>query len=372
MKSITFFYITIALLLLGCSTETAAPIEVATTQSDEISLNEEQLKNIGLSWTQPLMEDVATDISLQGKIISNPTSRATISINIEGKISDIYALPGSKVSKGQKIFSINSDAWIELQRNYLNNQANLNNATLELNRQKELLKEKATTDKNYQSALERFQVEQANMKALENRIQLLKVSPSSIQASNISSSVSIYSPIDGFIQYENIEIGTLLNGSTQLAQVSGNIAIAKLNAFENSLGALKPGQALTISSSVISDTLKTTISNIHPILQSDGSYQVYCNLGELNDPWAIGLAIKASATTAKHTAILVEEEALVSFEGKSFVFEKIGERKFRMVEVQKGQANQRKIEVLVGPEWTQKTIVSKGAHALLMALKNKE
>lgn len=217
-----------------------------------------------------------------------------------------------------------------------------------------------------------FPIEQANMKALENKIELLKVSPSNIQASNISSSVSIYSPIDGFIEYENIEIGTLLNGSTQLAQVSGNIAIAKLNAFENSLGALKQGQALTISSNVISDTLKTTISNIHPILQSDGTYQVYCNLGELNDPWAIGLTIKASATTAQHTAILAEEEALVSFEGKSFVFEKTGERKFKMVEVQKGQANERKIEILVGPEWTQKTIVSKGAHALLMALKNKE
>ncbi|MFN6377737.1 MAG: efflux RND transporter periplasmic adaptor subunit [Flavobacteriales bacterium] len=372
MKQNTIFYITLALLFIGCATETVSTLEVADAPSDEISLSDEQIKNIGLSIIHPAMEDIAGEISLQGKIISNPSSKATVSINIEGKISGIYALPGNKVSKGQKIFSVNSDAWIELQRSYLNSQASLNNATLELNRQKELLKEKATTDKNYQSALERFEIEQANLKALENRIQLLYVSPSSIQSTNISSSITIHSPIDGYIQYEKIEIGTLLDGSTQLAQVSGTNAIAQLQAFENSLGQLKIGQSVTITSPVLADSLKTIITNIHPIVQSDGTYQVYCDLGKLSEPWTIGLTIKARTTTTKHTAILLEEEAVLSFEGKTFIFEKIGEGKFKMLEVQKGQVNEGKIEILVSPEWTQKTIVSKGAYALLMALKNKE
>ncbi len=352
MKPITIFYITIVLLFIGCTNETASIEKVADTSSDEISLNDEQIKNIGLSVIHPAMEDIAGEISLQGKITSNPSSKAIVSTNIEGKISGIYALPGSRVSKGQKIFSVNSDAWIELQRSYLNNQASLNNATLELNRQKELLKEKATTDKNYQSALERFEIEQANVKALENRIQLLNVSPSSIQTTNISSSIAIHSPIEGFIQFEKIEIGTLLNGSTQLAEVSGTNAIAQLQAFENSLGQLKIGQSVTISSPAISDSLKTSISNIHPIVQSDGTYQVYCDLGKLSEPWTIGLTIKAKTTTTRHTAILLEEEAVLSFEGKTFVFEKIGAQKFKMIEVQKGQSNEGKVEILVGPEWT--------------------
>jgi cobalt-zinc-cadmium efflux system membrane fusion protein len=303
MKPFTFLYIILALLLFGCATSTPSPIDTLEAQSDEISLNEEQLKNIELSLIQPSLEDIAGEISLQGKIIGNPSSKATVSINIEGKISGIHVLPGSKVSKGQKIFTVNSDAWIELQRNYLNSQASFNNATLELNRQKEMLKEKATTDKSYQSAFERFEIEQANVKALENRIQLLNISPANIQATNIKSSLSIHSPIDGFIQYETIEIGTLLNGSTQLAQVSGMVAIAQLQAFENSLGQLKTGQSVVISSPVLSDSIKTTISNIHPIVQSDGTYHVYCDLGKLNAPWTVGLTIKGSTTTTQHTAI---------------------------------------------------------------------
>lgn len=372
MKPITSLYITLSLLLLACGTENAATSEAIEIPSNEIMLNEEQVKNIELSLTQPSMEDIAGEILLQGKIIGNPSSKANVSINIEGKIAGIFVLPGSKVSKGQKIFTITSDAWIELQRNYLNSQSSLNNATLELNRQKELLKEKATTDKAYQSAQERFEIEQANVKALENRILLLNVAPSSIQASNISSSISIYSPIDGYIQYDGIEIGTILNGSTQLAQVSGIIAIAQFQAFENSLGQLKTGQSVIITSPALTDSLKSTITNIHPVVQMDGTYQVYCDLGKLNEPWTTGLTIKGKTTTTRHTAILLEEQALVSFEGKTYCFEQIGDKHFKINEVQKGQSNDGKIEILVAPEWTQKIIVNKGAYALLMAMKNKE
>ncbi len=372
MKPITLLYSTLSLLLLACGSENVATTEAVETPSNEIVLNEEQIKNIELSLTQPSMEDIAGEILLQGKIIGNPSSKAIVSINIEGKISGIFVLPGSKVSKGLKIFTITSDAWIELQRNYLSSQASLNNATLELNRQKELLKEKATTDKAYQSAQERFEIEQANVKALENRILLLNVAPSSIQGSNISSSISIYSPIDGFIQYDGIEIGTLLNGSTQLAQVSGIDAIAQFQAFENSLGQLKNGQSVTITSPAIADSLQSTINNIHPVVQMNGTYQVYCDLGKLNEPWTIGLTVKGNTTTTNHTAILIEEQAIVSFEGKNYCFEQIGDKHFKLIEVQKGQSNEGKIELMVAPEWTQKNIVNKGAYALLMAMKNKE
>ena len=69
--------------------------------------------------------------------------------------------------------------------------------------------------------------------------------------------------------------------------------------------------------------------------------------------------------------LAIEEQAIVNFEGKDYVFVKQGKQTFEMLEVEVGTKENGWIEVQNSSNFEVKEIVSKGAYTLLMALKNK-
>ncbi|MBE8715324.1 hypothetical protein C4F49_16750 [Sphingobacterium sp. KB22] len=62
---------------------------------------------------------------------------------------------------------------------------------------------------------------------------------------------------------------------------------------------------------------------------------------------------------------------MVDFEGKNYVFESLGNNKFQLLNVEVGESGNEYVEVKNYSDFINKSIVSKGAYALLMALKNK-
>lgn len=64
-------------------------------------------------------------------------------------------------------------------------------------------------------------------------------------------------------------------------------------------------------------------------------------------------------------------ESVVSFESKSYVFEDLGHKKYKMIPVNTGIADDHFTEILKADNLKDKKIVQKGAYGLLMALKNK-
>ena len=65
-------------------------------------------------------------------------------------------------------------------------------------------------------------------------------------------------------------------------------------------------------------------------------------------------------------------EAIVSFEGKKYFFENIGKNKFEMIETDTGESENGFTDIVSKADLRGKEIVTKGAYALLMSLKNKE
>ena len=66
------------------------------------------------------------------------------------------------------------------------------------------------------------------------------------------------------------------------------------------------------------------------------------------------------------------DEAFVRFEGKEYIFENTGKNTFEMVEVEMGNSENGFAEITSAKDLSGKSIVTKGAYALLMSLKNLE
>ena len=69
----------------------------------------------------------------------------------------------------------------------------------------------------------------------------------------------------------------------------------------------------------------------------------------------------------------INEDAIVSHEGKDFVFVSNGKNQFELVEIKTGSSenNFTEINSVDGKDLTNALIVTKGAYSLLMQLKNK-
>ena len=89
--------------------------------------------------------------------------------------------------------------------------------------------------------------------------------------------------------------------------------------------------------------------------------------------WIPGTYINALVETNLQSGSSLPDDAIVTWEGKQYVFEEFKPKSFKMVEVKIGNSENGYTEILnLTPELAQKKIVAKGAYTPLMGLKNVE
>ena len=71
-------------------------------------------------------------------------------------------------------------------------------------------------------------------------------------------------------------------------------------------------------------------------------------------------------------AYTINEDAVVNFEGKNYLFVQNSNKEFEMIEAKIGTKYEGDLEIKNAQAFNSKKVVSKGAYTFLMALKNKE
>lgn len=107
-------------------------------------------------------------------------------------------------------------------------------------------------------------------------------------------------------------------------------------------------------------------------MQQDGSTEVLCSFIHLNKTLPQNLNLIADIEVSSNATNSLPESAVVDFEGKKFVFEKLEQGKYKMIPIQIGNTQHQQVEIVNHNELNGKNIVMNGAYTLLMALKNKE
>jgi cobalt-zinc-cadmium efflux system membrane fusion protein len=105
----------------------------------------------------------------------------------------------------------------------------------------------------------------------------------------------------------------------------------------------------------------------------DRSADVHCHFEDYNKTLLPGMYMNADVEVKANTAATINDEAIVSYEGKDFVFVSREQNKFELLEIKKGSSenNYTEIATLDGSTISNFKIVTHGAYSLLMQLKNK-
>jgi membrane fusion protein, heavy metal efflux system len=340
---------------------------------DLVKLNEQQLKNLTLSYTKLDTMPFSRTIKLTGVIDVPPQNMVSISVPMGGYLKYTKLLPGMHIRKGETLATVEDQQFIQLQQDYLLSQSKLRLAELEFQRQKELNANKASSDKVFQTAEADYQQLNILLKSYAEKLKMIGINPLQLNYQNISSIVQIRSPIDGYVTKVNVNIGKYIMPSEIMFELVDPKDIhLNLTVFENEINNLYMGQKLK----AYTNTNPQLSHPCHIILigkdfSSQKSVSVHCHFDDYDQALLPGMFMNAELQTKSISTMVLPSESVLAFEGKHYVFVK-QDSDFKMLEIQVGASHQNFTEILNHELLADKIMVEKGAYTLLMTLKNNE
>lgn len=213
-----YHYTILFLLVASCGeTKQEAP---AQQEPAVLSMSAQQLKLMDIQLGTPQEGIIQTTVEAPGKVVILSQYQASVMARISGNVEKVHVLEGQKVQKGQRLVTLSSVEFINLQEQYLTNRANAIQSELEWDRQRSLKADKAISDKEYQLAQSRYEVSMAAYKASESRIKLLGLSPEQLyQQKQQALNYDVVAPISGYLLKLPISLGQGVNAQTELAHI---------------------------------------------------------------------------------------------------------------------------------------------------------
>lgn len=368
--------IKIGLLILtitSCNSDKKEQKAVAVENQNNVTLTNEQLKNVSIETAAIEQRTISTILKLNGQIDVPPQNMISVSMPLGGYLKSTKLLPGLHFSKGEIIAVMEDQQYIQLQQDYLITKSKLNFAEKEFVRQKELNQSQASSDKVYQLADTDYKTLRITLRSLAEKLKLIHINPNRLSEKSISKSVNIYAPINGYVSKVNVNIGKYVNPSDVLFELINPLDIhLNLKIFEKDVIKLQIGQKLiAYTNNDINKKHLCEILLISKDLSAEHTAEVHCHFENYDKNLLPGMYMNAEIMIKNNKSFTLPTESVVNFEGKNYVFVVKNLNNFLLHEVKIGTNKDEFIEILNYSDFKQNKIVTKGAYTLLMKLKNK-
>jgi membrane fusion protein, heavy metal efflux system len=372
------FILSIIISVISCHSEDNASKPENTKQPQNqtlITLSKAQIKNAGIVTGKAEKKNMSALLKVNGKVDVPPQNIVSISFPLGGYLKTTKLLPGMPVRKGESLAVLEDPQYIQLQQDYLSAKIKLEQLQKEFTRQQELNAGKASSDKVLEQVTSDYQTQRVMVKSLDQKLVLIGLNPERINADNISKSVNVYSPINGFVSKVDVNIGRYVGPTDVLFELINpeDIHLA-LSVFQKDVPLLSIGQQVVATTA--NDADKKYLAQIILIsrdISADGSVEVHCHFKHMEKSLIPGMFMNAEIETHTEDAVTVPEEAVVMYEKKNYVFKAKGNNQFELLEVQTGASANGWVSITSKNSQSvlEQDIVLKNAYALLMTMKNK-
>ncbi|KXO01273.1 cation transporter [Aequorivita aquimaris] len=315
------------LVLAACNNSKTeeATLEMASEENNSgiIHLSKAQFENAKMEVGQLTEKPFAETVQTSGMIDVPPQSRAVISAFAGGYIKNTPLLVGNKVSKGQRLVTLENPEFITMQQNYLETAEQLSYLKSEFERQKIMFDEKITSQKSFLKAESEYKSNLARYNSLKKNLEMLNINPASVQAGNIVSAVNIYSPIDGNVTQVFVNTGTYVSPADKIMEIMNTDHIhLELKVFEKDLLQLKKKQEILFtvpeaSKEVFKGEVHLVGTSIDP---NNRTSLVHGHIDEKDEQnFTAGMFVEAQIVTGTSDQWALPENAVVEMEGKHYV-----------------------------------------------------
>jgi cobalt-zinc-cadmium efflux system membrane fusion protein len=372
MKLIFLFILSIGLLACGGAGKTDEQKPV--NQSDSIiTLTEPQLKNAAIVTGKLERRDISTLLRVNGKIDVPPQNMVSVSVPMGGYLRTTHLLPGMHVAKGEVIAEVEDPQYVQLQQDYLTAKAKIGFLEAEYKRQQELNQSRASSDKAFQQAEAEYNAQRVLVSALAQKLAIANIDAKKLSEENITRSINIHSPINGYVSKVNVNIGKYVSPTDVLVElINPNDIHLALKVFEKDLPYLSIGQkVLAFTNNNPEKKYPCEVLLIAKDITAEGNADVHCHFESYDKLLVPGTYMNAEIEVKHQQVLAIPEEALLHFNNRQYVFAQQSANTFALLPVEVTEAVGGWAAVVGGSTLEDKSIVLKGAYALLMAAKNK-
>ncbi len=378
MKNMKFLGIIFSGLLFihsSCSTsneDTGAQLMNEPLATDEVTLTDQQIKTLNITLGKIEKHELSSAVKVNGVLDVPPQNLVTISAPLGGFVKYTELLQGMKIRKGQVLAVMEHADYIQLQQDYLESKNQLEYLELEYKRQQELATENVNSAKVLQLAKSNYMSMKAKYEGLRSKLKLINITVSEIEDGEIKNSIYIVSPIAGYVTQVNVNIGMYVNPTdVMFVIVDTDHLHAEAQVFEKDLIKLKIGQQVLITLTNEATPRRANVYLIGKEISSERTVRVHCHLEKEDTDLIPGMYFSALIETGDHEVAALPESAVVSFEGREYLFTNNDKNTYRLVEIKTGVTAAGYTEVIL-PDHVDQTasFVTNGTYALISKLKN--
>ncbi|MDD2551576.1 MAG: efflux RND transporter periplasmic adaptor subunit [Dysgonamonadaceae bacterium] len=381
MKNFTVNYLLVIVLLslAACSSKNDA------TTSDEMSdenltkdiyeLSSTQFNSSDMKLGKLEMQEFYEIVKANGMFNVPPQNRASVSSYFGGSVKDIKLQPGQHVKRGQVLFTLENPEFVQLQQDFLESQGQLSYLKSDYERQKNLVEDNVTSQKNYLKSESDYTVTRARHASLRKKLELLDINPNALTIDNIRATVTVTAPINGYVTDVNITKGSFLNPSNvAMIIVDTDHLQLELNIFEKDLAKVRIGQPIHFR--IQEDQSQQYEASVYLVNKTvDAEKRTIGILGQLSDAkltnrFNPGVYVQADIYTTSDSRPSLPQEALVEVDDKNYVLvldsSSDAGLTFIKKEVKTGVSNNDDIEIMNAGDFNENSeFLVKGAFNLI-------
>ncbi|WP_405575153.1 efflux RND transporter periplasmic adaptor subunit [Winogradskyella sp. Asnod2-B02-A] len=363
-----------ALVFMACGNDKANDSEVIATEtnSNDITITKAQFESEKMAFGTLSEFDFNESIEVNGMIDVPPQNKSSVSTFIGGYVTKTPLLIGNEVKKGQLLVTLQNPEYVEIQQNYLEVAEQLNYLKSEFNRQKTLFDEEITSEKNYLKAESTYKSNLAHYNGLRKKLQMMNISPKRVEQGQISSSINLYAPIEGYVTKVNVSNGSFVSPSDVIMEIVDTDHIhLELSVFEKDIMKVKKEQKIIFQIPEASD--KTFEAEVHlvgtTIDENSRRVNVHGHVDNEEDHFIVGMFVEAEIITESSKRLGLAKEALVLEEGDAYVLvlneKNNNEFHLKKVKINIGKETEDAFEILNAEILKDKQILVKGIGMLL-------
>ncbi len=386
----------IILSLASCGNSPAPETETETKKHPEeentVEFTAAQYKTAGIELGKVETKQISGTIRVNGKLDVPPQQMISVSVPLGGFLKNTSLLQGSKVKKGQVIATIENLEFIQLEQDYLEAKNQFEFAKTDYDRQADLAKENVNSQKTLQQAKTTYSSWQTKASALREKLKVLNINTTDLESGHMTSTINLYSPIDGYVTQVNVNIGKFVVPSDILFEIVDTEHLhAELTVFEKDVPKLKIGQKIRFTLANETKERMATVYLLGREISADRTIRIHCHIDKEDGNLLPGMYLKAVVETGGIQVDALPDKSIIDYQGKKYIFYQLtqeqhsvvkGEDKaqheseyhFTMLEIKIGNSEMGYTEVELPQDFPKGTaqIVIKNAYAILSKMKNSE
>lgn len=269
--------------------------------------------------------NLKTTVKVNGQLELPPQNKASVSTLKAGRVKNILVVEGDEVRKGQVLARLEHPSFLELQEEYLTCLSEFDFLKKEYERKKLLLADSITAVKSFELAESNYKTKQGQLNTLKAKLTLLGVDAGQVAKGNISGSIPIKSPINGYVRLVEVNMGMYIQPEQEMFEIVDNDHIhIDLMVYEKDIDKVREGQKVLFSLTTRKEEVfEGKIFAIGKAFENEPkAVSVHAEIANKTGNLLPGMYVDGRIETDLHKVKALPDEAVVMDGGLSYVFVK--------------------------------------------------